>query len=234
MSTRVLLLLAAGVSLAGCEADPREANGGFPVAGRPVAPIVSDRFSTEDARDRIGEAEAVMELAGVMPGMSVADIGAGEGYYTIRLAKLVGEGGRVLAQDIVPETRDALARRVQREDLDNVSVRLGASADPRLPERSFDRIFLVHMYHEVTEPYEFLWNLREGLRQGGEIVVVDADRPIQRHGMPPALLDCEFESVGMERIRMAPVPGADAYFAAYRIAAERPEPRDIETCDIDA
>lgn len=230
MSTRAIALLAL-VALAGCEADPREANGGFPVAGRPVAPIVSTRFSTEDARDRIGEAEAVMELAGLLPGMSVADIGAGEGYYTIRLSRAVGEGGRVLAQDIVPETRDMLARRVQRENLDNVSVRLGEAADPMLPPQSFDRIFMVHMYHEVTEPYEFLWNLREGLKQGGEIVVVEAERPIERHGMPPELLDCEFEALGMERIRTAPIPGADAYFAAFRIAAERPEPAAIEACE---
>ena len=229
MSIRLLALMTV-VALAGCDADPREANGGFPVAGRPVAPIVSDRFSTEDARDRVGEAEAVMELAGIVPGMSVADIGAGEGYYTIRLSRAVGEGGRVLAQDIVPETRDSLARRVQRETLDNVSVRLGEAADPRLPPQSFDRIFMVHMYHEVTEPYQFLWNLRDGLKQGGEIVVVEAERPIERHGMPIALLDCEFASVGMERIRTAELPSSDAYFAAFRIAAERPEPIAIAPC----
>lgn len=231
---RGLLALVVAAALGACEGDPRDANGGFPVAGRPVAPIITERVSTEDARDRLGEAEAVMDLAGLMPGMSVADIGAGEGYYTIRLAKAVGDGGRVLAQDIVPDVRDALARRVHREDLDNVSVRLGAAADPRLPPRSFDRIFLVHMYHEVTEPYEFLWNLREGLAQGGEVVVVAADRPITRHGMPPELLDCEFESVGMERIRTAQIPGADAYFASYRIASERPEPHEITPCEIDA
>ncbi|MBW0144535.1 class I SAM-dependent methyltransferase [Sphingomicrobium clamense] len=233
MSNR-LIALTALAALAGCDADPREANGGFPVAGRAVAPIVSDRFSTEDARDRVGEAEQVMELAGIVPGMSVADIGAGEGYYTIRLANAVGPGGRVLAQDIIPETRDALARRVQREELENVSVRLGASADPRLPPASFDRIFLVHMYHEVTEPYEFLWNLRQGLRQGGEVVVVDADRPIKRHGMPPGLLDCEFAALGMERIRTAEIAGADAYFAAFRISRELPEPSEIDVCEEDA
>ena len=105
-----------------------------------------------------------MRLAEVAPGMSVADVGAGEGYYTVRLAPIVGPRGRVLAQDIVPETRDRLAQRVQRENLDNVAVRLGKPADPMLPARSFDRIFLVHMYHEVTEPYDFLWHLRDGLK----------------------------------------------------------------------
>ena len=121
-----------------------------PSAHRDVAPIVGDSFSTEDARDRVGEAEEVMRLAGVKPGMWVADIGAGEGYYTVRLAPLVGPRGRVLAEDIVPETRDRLAQRVQRENLDNVAVRLGLPDDPKLPAKSFDRVFLVHMYHEVT------------------------------------------------------------------------------------
>ena len=71
----------------------------FPEPQRPVAPIVSSSYSNEDARDSIGEAETVMQLAEIRPGMFVADIGAGEGYYTVRLSPLVGRQGRVLAQD---------------------------------------------------------------------------------------------------------------------------------------
>ncbi len=150
----------APASLAACRAQPSEPR--FPAAHRDVAPIVGDTFSTEDARDRLGEAEQVMQLAGVKPGMSVADVGAGEGYYTVRLARVVGPKGRVLAEDIVPEVRDALSERVQREKLDNVAVKLGTPDDPMLPPQSFDRMFLVHMYHEVQSPYAFLWHLREG------------------------------------------------------------------------
>ncbi len=205
MSTRAiwpLLLL-----LAGCRDQPGPV---FPEADRPVAPIVSNRFSTEDARDRVGEAEEVMRLAGVTAGMSVADIGAGEGYYTVRLAPIVGAKGRVLAQDIVPETRDKLAERVQREQLDNVAVRLGKPDDPMLPDGSFDRIFLVHMYHEVTSPYAFLWHLRDGLKPGGLVVVVDADREVKRHGTPPDLLSCELRALGLERVSYAPSPRRSA------------------------
>src|SRR4030095_3288046 len=100
-----------------------------PDAGRDVAPIVGESFSTEDARDRVGEAEEGMRLAGGAPAMSVADIGAGEGYYTIRLSPIVGQRGRVLAEDIVPETRDRLAPRVQRAKLHNVWVKLGGAAE---------------------------------------------------------------------------------------------------------
>lgn len=225
---RTSVLLLASLLFAACRAE--ETSTRFPDARRDVAPIVSGAFSTEDARDRLGEAEAVLAFAGVKPGMSVADIGAGEGYYAIRLSPVVGRKGRVLAQDIVPDVRDRLAQRVQREGLDNVSVRLGLPDDPRLPAASFDRIFLVHMYHEVTQPYGFLWHLRAGLKPDGLVVMVDADRPVKRHGMPPALLDCEMASIGFERTRMAALPGGESYAALYRPARPRPEPGEIEPC----
>jgi ubiquinone/menaquinone biosynthesis C-methylase UbiE len=220
-----LLLL----SLAACRAE--QDSSPFPKAHRPVAPIVSDSFSTEDARDRVGEAEEVMRLAGIKPGMSVADIGAGEGYYTVRLSPIVGPRGRVLAEDIVPRTRDQLAQRVQRENLNNVAVRLGLPADPKLPASSFDRIFLVHMYHEVDQPYEFLWNLREGLKEGGLIVVVDANREVKRHGMPPRLLMCEFAAVGLQPVATSRLAGSDAYFTSFRAVGRRPAPSRIKPCD---
>ena len=220
-------LALACLAIAGCRETPKS---DFPQVERQVAPIVTGRFSTEDARDRVGEAETVIEFAGVTPGMVVADIGAGEGYYTVRLSPVVGDRGRVLAQDIVPETRDRLAQRVQRDGLDNIAVRLGEPADPKLPPASFDRIFLVHMYHEVTSPYEFLWHRRAGLKDDGLIVVVDADRPVKRHGMPPDQLDCELGSVGLTRVSMAPIIGTDSYMALYRIGKPRPNPGDIKTC----
>jgi predicted methyltransferase len=216
------------IAVASCRVAPQP--NAFPDAGRDVAPIVGESFSTEDARDRIGEAEEVVRLAAVAPAMSVADIGAGEGYYTVRLSPIVGRRGRVLAEDIVPETRDRLAQRVQRERLDNVAVKLGAPADPMLPPTSFDRIFLVHMYHEVTQPYEFLWNLRQGLKPDGLVVVVDSDRPVKRHGMPPRQLMCEFAALGLSPVRTARLTGSEAYFAAFRIAVPRPQPGAIQPC----
>src|SRR3546814_4922292 len=90
-------------------------------------------------------------MAWLTRSMTVADSGAGEGYYTVRLARKVGPDGRVLAQDIVAAIRDRLASRVERERLDNVSVKLGEPHDPKLPGNSFDRIFLVNMYHERSE-----------------------------------------------------------------------------------
>lgn len=218
--------------VAACRETPTEPT--FPDAGRDVAPIVSDRFSTEEARDRIGEADQVMALAGLKPGMSVADVGAGEGYYTVRLARAVGPRGRVLAEDIDAGAIDGLGDRVQRERLDNVAVKLGTPTDPMLPARSFDRIFLVHMFHEVTEPYAFLWHLREGVKPGGEVILVDSDRPVKSHGIPPAQADCEFRALGLTPIRSATLEGGDSYFRAYAIARDRPNPTDIKRCKDEA
>jgi ubiquinone/menaquinone biosynthesis C-methylase UbiE len=227
----------AALLLAACSAAPspvenRQVDDAltFPRAERPVASIVSARWSTEEARDRLREGETVMDRARIRAGMTVADIGAGEGYYTIRLAQRVGRQGRVVAEDIVPEVRDALAQRVLRERLDTVSVRLGEPADPKLPENSFDRVLMIHMYHEIAEPYEFLWRLRPSLKADGAVVVVDADRPTQDHGTPPALLQCEFAAVGYARIAQEAMPSAGGYIALFRPSGPRPDPRAIKPC----
>jgi len=172
-----------------------------------------------------------MELAGVKRGMSVADVGAGEGYYTVRLARVVGLKGRVLAEDIIPEVRDELSDRVQRERLDNVAVKLGTADNPMLPSASFDRVFLVHMYHEVASPYAFLWHMREGVKPDGLVVVVDSNRPVKRHGMPPAELKCEFAALGLTPVKFSTLTGGDVYLMSFRVARERPAPDKIRPCN---
>lgn len=218
----------AALMLVSCRSEVKQPH--FPQAHRDVASIVGDTFSTEDARDRMGEAEEVMRLAGVASHMWVADVGAGEGYYTVRLARVVGPRGRVLAEDIISDVTDQLTDRVQRERLDNVAVRLGTPDDPMLPTRTFDRIFLVHMYHEVASPYAFLWHMREGLKPNGLVVVVDANRPVARHGMPPEQLKCELAALNLEPVKFTMLTGGEAYFMAFRIAGPRPAPEAIKPC----
>ncbi len=222
-------LLLAALALAGCNGAAKE-KPAFPPADRPVAPIVSSRWSNEETRDRVNEADKIMDLAGIDPGMTVADIGAGEGYYTIRLSQRVGHKGRVLAQDIVPAVRDRLAERVIRERLDNVSVKLGQPGDPMLPHKSFDRVLLVHMYHEISDPYQFLWNLHPALKAGGRVIIVDADRATQDHGTPPLLLQCEMEAVGFRLVEFQQTAFAGGYFAAFDAGAKRPAPAAIKPC----
>ena len=220
-------------TLAGCSqaADGRsDAALDFPKPDRPVSSLGSNQFSTETERDNRGEAQEVMDLSGIEEGMVVADIGAGNGYYTVRLAERVGANGRVLAQDIDRAALDRLGDRVGRERLDNVAIKLGAPDDPRLPEDSFDRIFLVHMYHEVAEPYAFLWRMWPALKDDGEVVVVDVDRPTDQHGIDPLLLGCEFRSVGFELLSFSVKPELAGYYARFKRAATRPEPEDITPC----
>ena len=216
------------LALTACRAEPSQPQ--FPKADRKVSPIVGDAFSTEDARDRVGEAEQAIQLAGIKPGMSVADVGAGEGYYTVRLARTVGPKGRVLAEDIMPVVRDALSQRVQREQLDNVAVKLGAPDNPMLPANSFDRVFLVHVYHEVQSPYAFLWHMRDALKRDGSIVVVDSNRATDRHGIPPQELRCEFAALGLRAVHFEELPSSDAYLMTFRVAARKPEPDAIKPC----
>lgn len=228
----ILLLAALSACQGGADDSARPAAArDFPKPFRPVSAVTSNEFSDEDVRDNLGEAKVVMDLARIGAGTSVADIGAGEGYYTVRLSERVGPRGRVLAQDIDPGAIQRLGQRVERERLDNVSIKLGAAEDPRLPERSFDRVFMVHMYHEVTEPYAFLWNLRPSLKPGGQVVVVDVDRPTDQHGIPPKLLFCEFGAVGFRLVEFVVKPELNGYYAAFEAQGQRPEPKVIKPCN---
>ena len=202
----------------------------FPRADRTVSAIGDTEFSTEAARDEAGEAEYVMDWAGIQLGTTVADIGAGEGYYTIRLAERVGSKGRVLAQDINRGALNRLGERVTREQLDNVAIKEGAVDDPRLPQNSFDRIFMVHMYHEIEEPYAFLWRMRPALAKGGQVIVVDRDQATHRHGIPPKLLFCEFDAVGYRLTGFTEQLKLGGYIARFEVSGERPEPSAIKTC----
>ena len=202
----------------------------FPRAYRPVSAAVSNAFSNEQTRDDRREAQTVMDLADIRPGMTVAYICAGEGYYTVRLAERVGRRGRVLAEDIDRDALARLANRVETERLQNVSIKLGTEDDPRMPASSFDRVFMIHMYHEVAEPYAFLWRLRPSLRPGGQVIVVDVDRPTDRHGIPPKLLFCEFERVGFRLAEFVRKPELAGYFARFEAVGDRPEPHEIEPC----
>ncbi|MFO6447432.1 class I SAM-dependent methyltransferase [Erythrobacter sp. NE805] len=231
----VAAALAASV-LAGCDGlapattKRPESALAFPAPDRPVAAVVSNEFSNEDARDERGEAQVVMDLARLRPGMTVADLGAGEGYYTVRLAERVGAEGRVLAQDISREALDRLGRRVERERLENISIKLGDADNPQLPPDSFDRIFMVHMYHEVTEPYAFLWNMWPALNADGQIVVVESESRVGSHGLPHTLLFCEFEAVGYVLVEYTERPDIKGYFARFQKGKARRSPEAIEVC----
>ncbi|WP_354324526.1 class I SAM-dependent methyltransferase [Porphyrobacter sp. MBR-155] len=230
VAAAAMLLLSACDQIMPVVVDQPESTAQFPKPDRPVAKVISNQFSNEDARDERNEAQVVMDLANIRAGMTVADIGAGEGYYTVRLAERVGADGRVLAQDISRDALERLGRRVERERLENISIKLGEAADPQLPPDSFDRIFMVHMYHEVTEPYAFLWHMWPALNAGGQIIVVESNSPIGTHGMPHRLLFCEFEAVGYVLVEYVERPDIKGYFARFERGKARTRPEAIRAC----
>src|SRR5437588_2574491 len=114
----------------------------FPKPDRPVADIVSPIWHDETERDDAGEPSQLVRLLGIKSGMTVADIGAGSGYYVARLSPIVGSDGRILAEDIVPEYLRSLRNRVRDLRLQNVAISRGEPHDPRLPAGSLDTAIL--------------------------------------------------------------------------------------------
>jgi SAM-dependent methyltransferase len=141
----------------------------FPKPDRPVADIVSPIWHTEKERDDADEPGQLVRLLGIKSGMTVADIGAGSGYYVVRLSPIVGSNGRIIAEDIVPEYLRNLRNRVRDLGLQNVAISRGEPHDPRLPAGSVDIAILVHMYHEIAQPYALLYNLVPALRADARV-----------------------------------------------------------------
>jgi SAM-dependent methyltransferase len=191
----------------------------FPAPDRPVSRIVAPRWTAEDERDRFGEAAKVIALAGVREGMTVADIGAGDGYYVTRLSPIVGPTGRVLGEDIMPAYVDLLRTRAESENLTNVRAVLGTPDDPKLAARSVDVAFMIHMYHEITRPFELLWNLSRAMKPAATLAILDQDGPTDRHGTPPALLRCELGVLGYEQTRRVTLDDG-AYVVLFRAPGE--------------
>lgn len=203
------------------------AAGPLPRPQRPVAKVVSSAWGEEAVRDKAGEANDVIRIAGIKLGMAVADIGTGGGYYVMRVAPVVGPQGRVFAQDLSLAALDRVRQRARAASLTNVRFVQGRQANARLPAASIDVALMIHMYHEIEQPYLLLDRLRRSLKPGGRIVIVDLDRPSELHGMPKALLVCEVKAVGYELISITDI--VQGYVAVFRPGV-RPRPETVRAC----
>lgn len=238
----VILVLAAVIQLVPAASSAQEAGirppaasagvpaKAFPLFGRPVAEIVSPSRSTEATRDANEEAQQLAHLMGLRAGMVVGDIGAGAGYHTVRLSPVVGPSGAVVAQDVRQDYLTGLTKRVKQLKLTNVKIALGEPHDPRLPAASLDAAVLVHMYHEIAEPYAFLYNLVPALKPGARVGIVDLDRPTPEHGTPPELLRCELAAVGYRQLSFHMLTGDAGYLAIFEPPLKRPQPSAIVPC----
>ncbi len=199
---------------------PHAAADSFPRPDRPVSRIVAPRWIAEDRRDANGEAEQVMRALRIGAGSRVADIGAGEGYYVKRLAERVGPSGLVFAEDIEPRYLALLRERVDQSAWSNVRVIEGSAGDPAIPPASIDVALMIHMYHEITEPFALLHRLAPAFRAGGRLAVLDQDGPTDQHGTPPRLLLCELGAIGYTRLRRERMSDG-AYLIVFRAPDER-------------
>jgi predicted methyltransferase len=147
-----------------------------PVSGRVLAPTMGvEGAAWLERTEREAEEAPSKAIAalGLRPGDIVADIGAGSGYYTARLAGVVGPKGRVVATDLQPGMLDLLRARVARERLSNVEVVQGGADDPNLPPNTFDLLLMVDVYHELASPQVFVRKLKEALKPGGRLVLIE-------------------------------------------------------------
>lgn len=130
------------------------------------------RAREEAVREKWLRVSEVFSLAGIAPGAKVADVGAGEGFLAVRLARAVGPSGRVYAVDIAPRALQVLRERAREERLDNIEVVEGAIDDPRLPRDSLDAVIILKAYHQMSAHDAMLQHIRESLKPTGRLVLV--------------------------------------------------------------
>jgi ubiquinone/menaquinone biosynthesis C-methylase UbiE len=182
-----------------------------PISGRRFAPVMGYQGADWLERaERIDEEEpdVALNVLQIPKGASVADIGAGSGYMTVRLARRVGTEGRVYANDLQPQMLELLRRRIAREHITNVTLVQGTVDDPKLPAASLDLGLMVDVYHELSQPQAMLRRLREALKPGGRLVLLEYRKedpaiPIRlEHKMTVAEARMELEAEGFTLTRI--------------------------------
>jgi ubiquinone/menaquinone biosynthesis C-methylase UbiE len=203
MRTRRLAIAVAlaAAAFAASQASP----GRHPISGREYARpmgVAGAPWLDRVEREREEQPTRALQIMQIAPGMTVADIGAGSGYFTERLARLVGPTGRVFATDIQPGMIDLLKRRLSAQTIQNVSVILSEPANPLLPAGAIDLALMVDVYHELGDPQTVLKHIRTALKPEGRLVLVeykgeDPTIPIlPSHKMTVAQAKIELEAEG--------------------------------------
>ena len=176
-----------------------------PVSGRVIAPVMSAAgadWLERGEREREENPTKAIRALDIQPGMTVCDLGAGSGYYTVRMSRLVGPTGKVYAVDIQPRMLELLTRRLRSDGIQNVIPVLSTDDDPKLPPQSQDLILLVDVYHEFARPQLMLRRMREALKDDGRLVLLefrkeDESVPIRlEHKMSIAEVKAELEPEG--------------------------------------
>jgi len=195
---RVLVLIACLVAIPHVSPAKAQAQAAASEAQRKTSePYTGDLsvFETPGRDERL-QINRVMDILGLETGKSAADIGAGSGWFTVRAAKRVGDGGHVYAVDINPEAVQYITERAQKEQLHNVKAILSKPDDPQLPADSVDAVLLLKTYHEVARPVTLLRNLRAALRPGAKIGIIDRNGNGENHGIGSDIVIREAKEAG--------------------------------------
>ena len=167
-------LLGAASLYIGLRTGVRPAPAVHPLTARPIAGIATDaQWMDRASREAEEDPARALALIGIRPGMVVADVGAGSGYMTMKLARLVGTTGKVYATDIQPRLLAMVQQKAAASGIGNVEVVLGSETDARLPEHAIDLALLVDVYHEFSHPREMLRSIQRGLKNGGRLVLIE-------------------------------------------------------------
>jgi len=168
-------------------------------------------------RDQRLQINRVMDILGITPSRSVADIGAGSGWFTVRAARRVGGTGMVYAVDINPEAISYIEKRAVREKVKNVKAILSNPDDPLLPPNSVDAVLLLKTYHEVARPIVLLRNLRPALRSGAKVGIIDRNGNGEDHGVGSDVVIREAKEAGYKLIEQYDFVKADKmdYFLVF-------------------
>ena len=154
-------------------------------------------FETPGREQRL-QINRVMDLLGIAPGKTVADVGAGSGWFTVRAAKRVGAGGTVIAEDINPKAIETIEARSRKEGLGNIRTVLGTPDDLKLAPGSVDEALLLKVYHEIAHPVPVMRELRAALKPGGRVGIIDRNGNGTDHGLDRAVLEREMREAGFK------------------------------------
>jgi ubiquinone/menaquinone biosynthesis C-methylase UbiE len=164
-------------------------------------PYVGDlSIFEEPGRDQRLQIDRVMDLLHLKPGSTVADIGAGGGWFSVRAARRVGPKGRVIAEDINPKFIASIQQRAQREHLANIVPLLGTPDDPKLTPDSLDAALMLKVYHEIAHPLLVLANLRAALKPGARFGIIDRNGNGSDHGLKESIVREEVEHAGFRQV----------------------------------
>ncbi len=168
-------------------------------------------------RDRKLQIGRVMDLLSIEAGKSIADIGAGSGWFTVRAAERVGSGGKVYAEDINPEAIRAISTRAQQQKLGNIQTIQGTPDDPKLARDSVDAVLLLKVYHEIAHTDVFLRNLKPALRPGAKVGIIDRNGNGADHGLNEPVVVSEMAAAGFHRVARYDFTKADGedYFLVF-------------------